>query len=66
MKPLIEPGRCSACGSPAERGRSGVWWHARQADSCGRNPARFEADPQPERQQESPRNRQIPHPPEDR
>jgi hypothetical protein len=24
---MLEPGRCSACRQPAERGPSGYWWH---------------------------------------
>ena len=81
MKPLIEPGRCSACKAPAERGRSGAWWHERGAP-CGQAGARFQPaddltgrsetsvepadDPPRERLQHPPRNRQIPHAPEDR
>lgn len=63
MKKLITSGRCAACKQPAERGRSGVWWH--ESDPCGRTDARFEPAAEP-RQQQAPRNRQIPHPPEDR
>ncbi|WP_060880168.1 hypothetical protein [Streptomyces scabiei] len=69
MKPPIESGRCSACQAPAERGRSGVWWHASQGQSCGRQDARFEAlpdEPQERQQQAPPRDRQIRHPGRDR
>lgn len=65
MKPLIEPGRCSACKQTAERGRSGAWWHA-GGEACGQASASFEPGRAEERQQQAPRNRQIPHPPEDR
>ncbi|WP_141307179.1 hypothetical protein [Streptomyces spinoverrucosus] len=61
MRNLIEPGRCTACLAPAERGPSRAWWHERGA-SCGRNDVRFEAV----RQQPPPRNRQINHPGRDR
>ena len=66
MKPLIEEGQCSACQAPAERGRSGAWWHSR--DPCGRRDARFQPSGEPpvQRQQQPPRNREIPHAPEDR
>ncbi|WP_340382307.1 hypothetical protein U5640_36345 [Streptomyces sp. SS7] len=66
MRPLIEPGRCSACQQRAERGRSGAWWHERGA-SCGRNTARFEPLDEPgQRQQTPPRDRQIRTPGRDR
>lgn len=68
MKPLITPGHCSACQAPAERGRSGAWWHS-QGQSCGRLDARFEAapdEPQERQQQGPPRDRQIRHPGRDR
>ena len=66
MKPLIEPGRCSACLALAERGRSGAWWHER-GDSCGDPTATFEPlEESAERQQDSPRDRQIRDPGRDR
>ncbi|MGW1035015.1 hypothetical protein ACWD4Z_22865 [Streptomyces antibioticus] len=67
MKPLITSGRCTGCGRPAERGRSGCWWHT-GGPGCGRPAARFEAEDQdaPERQQQAPRDRQIRTPRRDR
>ncbi|MEU9972339.1 hypothetical protein [Streptomyces sp. NPDC051014] len=65
---FIEAGHCSACLAAAERGRSGAWWHAGTA--CDHAAARFTPGPAPdggaERQQQSPRDRQIRHPRRDR
>ena len=67
MSRMITPGRCTGCGRPAERGRSGTWWHT-DGPGCGQPGVRFEpAEDSPERQQtQSPRDRQIRTPRRDR
>ncbi len=67
MSPDMTPGRCSVCRERAERGPSGAWWHIGPA--CGAVAARFEPGDEgegAERQQQSPRNRQITDPGRDR
>lgn len=68
MKPHIVTGRCSLCRGRAEKLRRGGWWHVDGPCSSAAplRTAEFEPDQVEERQQRPPRNRQIPHPPEDR
>lgn len=71
MTDQLEPGRCTACHGAATRGPGGAWWHDNipcHLPAARFQPARFQPgrEDRGRRQQQQPRNRQLPHPPEDR